>query len=122
MWGFYGAKRIAMALDSAASKSTWIDVRGANFVSLELPAFATLFAAATANVYGEGAQAITDTAYRVVTEGKYSGTSGLYQWELPSCTGTVTTPLPWATNFNFIKIHFSTAATDGYTGYIHLKQ
>lgn len=122
MWGFYGAKRLEMALVSAASKSTWIDVRGANFVSLELPAFGNLFANTTANVYGEGCQTYDGTFRRVVAEGKYSGSSGWFDWEVPSCTGTVTLALPWATNFNYIKIHFSTAATDGYTGYIHLKQ
>jgi hypothetical protein len=122
MYGYFGHGTVDASLASAASKSTFIDIRGVNRIAIEMPAFSTLLATTTANVYVEGGQATTSTFRRVKASGVYSATSGIDDWEVPSTTGNFIAVCDPIVGFNYMKVALSTAATDAISCTIHKMQ
>lgn len=120
MFGFHQHGTIDASFASAASKSAAINVTGKNHVAIEMPAFGTLLAESTCNVYVEGGQTSTGTFRRIKDEGIYSSGAGILDWEIPSTTGNWLTICRPAARFNFIKVHLSTAATDAISCTIHV--
>ncbi len=104
-----------VTLVSGTSMSSDIRIHGAEKVAIELPAFGTKFADATTSVYVYGADAPTSTYRRIQVQGIYSAASGIYDWEVPNNAGNSIVICPPAIGFNYIKVEFYTAATDGYT-------
>jgi hypothetical protein len=101
-----------------------VSVKGWNHVAIEFPAFGTLLAASTANIYVEGSQ-VADTsttgAYRrIVDEGVYSAGAAIADWEVPSTEGDRIYICRPAARFDNIKVVLSTAATDGISCTIHV--
>ena len=120
MFGFTGHKTTDVIVASAASLSSYCLTRGYNHVAVEVPAFGTLLAESTANVEVYGCATATGT-YRVIKdEGNYSAGASIDNWEVPSTTGNWICVCRPAARFDYIKVHFSTAATDSITATIHL--
>jgi len=119
MRSMHGDQTVDVPVASAGSISTFVDIAGATRIAIDLPAFGTLFATSTANVFVQVA-ATSDATFRELRDmGVYSANSGLQRWETPSTTGDETYLCRPVVGFNFMKIAFTTAATDGYTPVIH---
>jgi len=123
MYGFSKHKRISVGVASAASWSSYVNIMNANRVVLEIPEFNTLLGANQANVYVQGAATAAGTYYTVKTQGASTATTGnVIDWEVPLASGGYMAVCDPIVGFDFMRVKFGTAATDGYTCYAHIME
>lgn len=109
-WGGY--KVLTATIATSASISTAIPIDGWNRLAIELPTFSSGCVSATANVYLQATNdAASGTFRRVQVMGFYSGSSGIYDWEVPASTGNKIVVCEPALNFAAIKVELSISAT-----------
>lgn len=118
----YMHKRNIATITTGNNVSAAIPVLGFSWASLELPAFGTTLATATANVYCQVSHSAAGPFYRLRTPGVYSGVTGIYEWEVPSSTGSCIVQTP-VNGYAYLKVEISTTPTGAqgsYSAFVHV--
>jgi hypothetical protein len=124
MFGFGIHKVQASTMATGASTSGSFDIRNANAIGIEIPAFGTVMGSATVNVYVAVA-ASAGTFVRLKAMGTYSSTSGIQDWEIPQGSGGYIANCPVAVGFTQMQIQFPTTVTGTggpFTPRVHVMQ
>lgn len=114
-----GHIRQTLSFASAASYSTLVDVQGAKVVVFELGDVASLFAAKTAGFEPQIAPGTTDTPISLrqpvqsLTGVSYNTVS------ITASSGNLNVIIPEVAGAKYVRLQATTAATDGYTPYVH---
>ena len=110
----YGEEIFTFDIASAASKTTQVaEVRGYQYASIQVPAFATLLASNVAGVKLEGGYtSTTGQLFPVHAMGVYSGGSGILEWETPDSSGNFTTGDVPIWGLTHIRVTLTQPATD----------
>lgn len=116
----YGEKFFTFDFASAASKASQVaEVRGYQFASIQVPAFATLLASNVAGVKLEGGYtATTDQLAPIHAMGVYSGGSGILEWETPDSSGNFATGDVPIWGMTHIRPVLTQAATDAIGSFV----
>ena len=116
----YGEQFFTFDFASAASKSTQVaEVRGYQFASIQVPAFATLLNSNVAGVKLEGGY--TDSTGQlapVKAMGVYSGGSGILEWETPDSSGNFATGDVPIWGLTHIRLALTQPATDAIGSFV----
>jgi len=114
MYGFAHHKSTTVNVASAASVSTAVFIGEMNKIGIEVPAFNSLFGAATVGLSVKVAQDSADT-FRTL---KVMGNSFVTDWAIPATSGNYNAICP-VEGYNWMQVAFTSAATDGYDVLIH---
>lgn len=102
MLGQSTAKPVTAAMSASATVSNYVDVRGANHVTIELPTMSTYFASAAIKVYVQGANDPTSTFRRMFIDGS--------EWNITT-TGNVQVFCDPGAVINYLKIETDVSCT-----------
>lgn len=98
-------------INSGTSFTNVVDIRGCNYVAVELPTISTFLTTATANVFFNVCNTSTGTFRRLQTMGIYSSNSGVQDIEVPSTGGNKMVYVPQLGGFNYAKVEFNNVCT-----------
>jgi hypothetical protein len=106
---FHGIQTTTIPADTTFTSA--VNIQGCNMIGLELQTFSVFLSTTTANVYLVVCRTIDGTFRRLTCQGVYSGSSGIYNWELPSSTGNMIVNVPQLAGYNYAKVEFSNTCT-----------
>lgn len=115
-------KVITATVCTDATVSTAILINGGwDAVYIAAPLFSSGISTATCNVYVQGSNTSTSGTFaRILEQGVYSGSSGIYAWETPSQNGPFLALAPAIGGFKYIRIETSKTATANAQFAVHL--
>lgn len=118
----YGHTRETLSFASAGSYSTGVKVQGAKVLMFELPATGTLFATKAAQFTPQMCKSSNGTFRDIVLPvGSVSGlTTGTFV--VTAGSGGYNVVVNEMAGANYVRLKANTAATDGYTPFVHTFQ
>ena len=120
--GRYGDQEQVLTLAIAESISTIFPLHGATGVAVRMPLYSTYMEAASNSFWLQVSNTITTSTFkRLKVQGMYSGTSGIQDWSPFAGVGNVMINLPVA-GFDYVRFHFTSAASAAMPIYVHTMQ